>query len=284
MSNISAMAIKNAQLFESGRQYAARLETSIAQRNAAELERQLLQEKLFQTQKIEAIGQLASGVAHDFNNQLSGIFGYANILKNKLKNDEYVELIEKIIGIAKNAASLTNQLLTFSRKSRPLHQVVDLQQLIDDLSSMLKHTINNNIEIATSGVGDGLFTMGDPSQIQNALLNLSLNARDAMPKGGTLTLSISRISWNSESEIPASLEVNPGEFVKVSVSDTGTGISPETMSRLFEPFFTTKEPEKGTGLGLATVQSTMQQLKGGINVESQLEKGTTFHLYFPLCS
>lgn len=282
LANFAALAIKNARLFAEKYAYTAELEWTIAQRDASEVERKRLQEDLFQVQKLDAIGQLAGGIAHDFNNQLSGILGYAELLLYRLEDEKSVKFASQIVTIAKRSAELNSRLLIFSRKCQLRDIPVDLNQVIDEVVGILRHTISPQIEIFVKRNATDSWTVGDPTQVQSALLNLAVNARDALPEGGILKFEThgSRILDNEMRIGPFLL--SPGAYIPITVSDSGVGMSEETIERIFEPFFTTKKEGKGTGMGLAAVFGTMKSHGGAIYVTSCLGKGTTFQLLFPL--
>jgi PAS domain S-box-containing protein len=244
-------------------------------------ERKQLEAQLRQAQKIEALGQLAGGVAHDFNNLLTVIGGRSSLLLQKLRPDDParrdVELIEKT---AQRAAGLTRQLLAFSRKQVLEPQPLDLNALVAGVAPMLNRLIGEHIEIVTvpgSGLGH---VMADPGQVEQIVMNLVVNARDAMPNGGmvkieTATGAVQEAALHAQGHVP------PGRYVTLSVQDTGCGMDALTLARIFEPFFTTKEPGKGTGLGLSTVHGIVHHSDGYIGVDSALGRGTTFTIYLP---
>jgi len=282
LANLGALALKNARLFEEKKDYSARLERSLAEQKAAEHEREELQQELFQTQKLDAIGQLAGGVAHDFNNQLGGILGFAELVRLKAKDDRLIRYAENIINLGRRGAELTSQLLAFARKGEFQRLVVDLHQVITEVTDILEHTVLQKIDIRTQLNAERHNTLGDPTQIQNALLNLALNARDAMPEGGVMLFRTGEIRLDEATSREMLFPLEAGNYIRVSISDSGAGIDEETRERIFEPFFTTKSRGEGTGMGLAAVYGTMKNLGGGIRVHSEVERGTTFDLYFPL--
>jgi two-component system cell cycle sensor histidine kinase/response regulator CckA len=242
-------------------------------------ERNQLQEQLLQAQKIEAIGRLAGGIAHDFNNLLTVMFAYCSRLKKRAGDDP--ELVREVAGIqeaADRAAALTHQLLAFSRKQFLQPQVLDLNRVVSDLEKMLRRTISEDIEIAAVPAADLGSVKADRTQIEQVILNLAVNARDAMPKGGKLTLETANILLD-ESYSEKHFSVEPGRYVMLAVSDTGSGMSADTQARIFEPFFTTKEVGQGTGLGLAMVYGIVKQSGGYIWVYSEPGRGTTFKIY-----
>ncbi len=245
-------------------------------------ERRRLEEQLRQAQKMEAIGQLASGVAHDFNNLLATIQGNAELaLTNADKlDDELRENLTEIAEASERAASLTRQLLTFSRKQAIQPKPVNLKDVINNLTKMLKRIIDKDVCLQYAHDGDTPFVHADVGMIEQGLLNLIVNARDAMPYGGDLMISTKKLRVGSK-HVQASPEAREGEFVCLRVRDTGCGIPPQILTRIFEPFFTTKEIGKGTGLGLATVYGIVKQHRGWIRVSSQVTVGTVFRIFLP---
>ncbi len=239
------------------------------------------EEQLRQMQKLEAIGRLAGGVAHDFNNLLTGIMGYADLLLLRLApGDPLYHHVKEIAHTADRAATLIGQLLAFGRRQLLQPQALNLNLLINNLHHLLRHTIRENVELATS-LAPGLGTVrADIGQMEQVLLNLAINAGDSMPQGGTLTISTANLDLDDDfaSRHP---EIAPGPYVTLSVSDTGAGMDQETLSQIFEPFFTTKELGRGTGLGLATVYGIIRQSGGNILCASQPGQGTTFTVYLP---
>jgi two-component system, cell cycle sensor histidine kinase and response regulator CckA len=244
-------------------------------------ERKALEAQLGQAQKMEAVGRLAGGVAHDFNNLLGVITGYSELLLRSLGPEHPgSKRVEEIQKAAERAASLTRQLLAFSRQQVLQPRILDLNQVVADIEKMLCRLIGEDIHLVTTR-GEGLGRIrADPGQIEQILMNLVVNARDAMPKGGGLILETANVALD---EVYARVhpEVQAGPFVMLSVSDTGEGMDAETRAHIFEPFFTTKEAGKGTGLGLATVFGIVQQSGGSVSVESQLGLGTACRIYFP---
>ena len=238
-------------------------------------------EQLRQAQKMEAIGRLAGGVAHDFNNLLMAIRGYAEmIVRNLPAGDERRTDAEEILKASDRAAGLTRQLLAFSRREVITQQAVALDHLVETMQTMLQRLIGPEIQIATEIWPDLTPVLGDSTQLEQILVNLVINARDAMPKGGKITVELRNVELDKIG-VAAHPGLQPGDYVEMSVSDTGTGMDADTMSRIFEPFFTTKDAGKGTGLGLATVYGIVQQNNGAIEVQSRVGHGTTFYIYLP---
>lgn len=239
------------------------------------------EEQLRQSQKMEAIGKLAGGIAHDFNNLLSVITGYSELLLGRLGADSRgLREIEEIRKAGERAASLTQQLLAFSRQQVLAPKSLRMNEVVSSLANMLKRVIGENIELVTHDGPDLWPVRADPTQIDQILVNLAVNARDAMPRGGRLTLSTANVEFQHPL-IDAGLNVPAGPYVSLEVRDTGCGMDRKTLARIFEPFFTTKEQGKGTGLGLATVYGIVRQSGGHIRVLSEPGTGTTFRIYFP---
>ncbi|MFM8552955.1 MAG: ATP-binding protein [Nitrospiraceae bacterium] len=237
------------------------------------------EEQLRQSQKLEAIGQLAGGVAHDFNNLLTIIGGYSQFLLRSLKSDDpaYRD-VEEIRKATKRATALTQQLLAFSRKQSRQPAALDINDVVTDLTRMLQRLLGEHIRLATDLSADPVVVQEDPTQIEQVIVNLAVNARDAMPKGGTLTVETAPVELDHvfSRKHPGT---KPGAYVRLSVRDTGTGMDAKTLARCFEPFFTTKPTGQGTGLGLATVYGIVKQSEGAIEIQSKVGQGTTVTLY-----
>jgi two-component system cell cycle sensor histidine kinase/response regulator CckA len=243
-------------------------------------DRRLLEDQLRQSQKMEAIGRLAGGIAHDLNNALTAIAGYSELALAELPADNATRAdVEEIRRAAERAGSVTRQLLAFSRKELLEPRLFNLNDTIDALGRLLARLLGADIEVRTELAPELPPILGDPGQVEQAVINLAVNARDAMPGGGDLVLSTA-LETLDETGARANAPMTPGSYVVLSVSDTGHGMTRETAARIFEPFFTTKETGKGTGLGLSMVYSTLKQIGGFIFVTSEPNRGTTFRLYF----
>jgi two-component system, cell cycle sensor histidine kinase and response regulator CckA len=259
--------------------------SDITERKQTEEENAILQEQLRQSQKMEAIGQLAGGVAHDFNNLLGGIMGNAELIKMQTVAQSQVDrYVNRIIDASNKAADLTHQLLAFARKARVNFVPVDMHASIGNTIELLTHTVDKRIDIQKDFSASLSKVNGDSNQLENALLNIGINARDAMPRGGVLSFATANITIDGSNKPHDALDLAPGSYLRISIRDTGTGMNEETMSRIFEPFFTTKDPGKGTGLGLAAVYGCMRQHNGHISVDSIQGKGSVFTLFLPVTS
>jgi len=237
-----------------------------------------LREQLFQAQKMEAIGRLAGGVAHDFNNILTAVLGFSNLIRTESGLSESVgKYVGEIEKATRRAADLTRQLLAFGRKQMLQPRVIDLNSLVTNLQGMLQRLIGEDIRLVSRLDREPPCTLADPGQIEQVITNLVVNARDAMQRGGTLTLE----TRNPETGPPSTMEIGQDRFVILSVIDTGCGMDEKVRSHLFEPFFTTKEKGKGTGLGLSTAYGIVKQSGGHITVSSEPGKGSCFSLYLP---
>lgn len=259
--------------------------TDYTQQRKMEVEKELVEDELRQSQKMEAVGQLAGGVAHDFNNMLAGIMGNAELLYMKLAgNQEQIGLVEQILKAGEHAANLTKQLLSFARRGQYQLTAIDVHRSIGNVAGILANTIDRRIRIKQSLRARPSTVMGDPTQIENALMNLALNARDAMPEGGDLIFSTDVVEFDATYVAQHKYKIDPGQYLMVSVSDTGSGMSEEVRDHIFEPFFTTKGPGKGTGLGLASVYGIAKNHKGSIECYSEPGHGTVMKVYLPLAA
>ena len=244
------------------------LRREIAEREAAE-------ERLRQAQKMQAVGQLTGGIAHDFNNLLTPIMGGLEIITGVTAEPRTRSLAANALEAARRGAKLTSQLLAFSRTHRLSSAPVPVNELIDGIQDLIRHTIGPAIDVRLALDPDCGAALADANQIENALLNLAINARDAMPDGGTLTLATGCETVGEDGELAA------GDYVAISIADTGSGMPPEVLARATEPFFTTKEIGKGTGLGLAQVYGVAQQFNGTLRIQSEVGVGTTIHMLLP---
>ncbi len=240
------------------------------------------EERARSSQKLEALGTLAGGVAHDFNNLLTVIGGYNAMVMKHLENAPVVlGYAEQVESAANRAADLTRHLLAFSRRQVTQPKTLNLNRVVESMGKLLKRLLGEHIELVFRLAPDAGAIRADPIQADQVIMNLSVNARDAMPDGGTLTFETARLSLDDREA--RQLNLPAGDYAALTVSDTGSGMDAATKSRLFEPYFTTKEPGKGTGLGLAIVYGAVSQSGGAIHVESELGRGTTFRIYFPQC-
>jgi len=244
-------------------------------------ERKQLEDQLLQSQKMEAVGRLAGGIAHDFNNLLTTINGYADLMLMRMPQTNPIrQQMEEVKKAGQRAASLTRQLLAFSRKQMLELKVLDLNTLVTDMEPMLRRLIGEDIHLALVRAPSLGRIKADPTQMEQVILNLAINARDAMPRGGRLTIETAEVQ-RDERSAPGPIDLAPGTFVMLTVSDTGCGMDAATQARIFEPFFTTKEQGKGTGLGLAMVHGIVRQSGGQIEVSSAPGHGATFKIYLP---
>jgi signal transduction histidine kinase len=258
------------------------LRLEITERKRAEEDKDKLQAQLLQAQKMEAIGQLAGGVAHDFNNVLTAIVGYGNLLLMRIdKNSPLKNYVDHMLTASDRAAKLVSSLLAFSRKQITNPEPVDVNSIINELKPLITRLIGEDVELKTLLTDQDLTVMADANQMDQVLMNLATNARDAMPNGGLLSIGTEFTEINNEF-IMFHGYGEVGKYALITVSDTGVGVDEETKARIFEPFFTTKDVDKGTGLGLAMVYGIIKRHKGYISVYSELSKGTTFRIYLPL--
>jgi len=253
----------------------------MAERDDAMSKRLLLEEQLRHSQKMEAVGRLAGGIAHDFNNLLTAIIGYTEIVLTSLDpKDERRADAEEIGRAAMRAADLTRQMLAFSRRQVLQPKVIDLNTTLSKVEPMLRRVIGEDISMTVAAKASNAFVRVDPGQVEQVVMNLVVNARDAMPQGGRLTVETTDTVLD-EAAIAGSPEARPGHYVMLSVADTGIGMAPEVRARVFEPYFTTKDVGKGTGLGLSTAYGIVRQSEGHISVSSEIGLGTTFRVYLP---
>jgi PAS domain S-box-containing protein len=251
----------------------AKLQSEMAQREAT-------QEALVRSQKLQGLGELAGGMAHDFNNLLTVITGNLEFLDQQLKDKTSRDLVHGADEAARMGARLIGRLLTFGRQRKLNPEVVNLNEIALGMTEILRRTLGEQIMLNASLASDLWSTRVDPSETENTILNLAINARDAMPKGGQLIIETSNVALR-ERDAAAAIGMEPGNYVKLAVTDTGSGMPPEVIARAFEPFFTTKEPGKGTGLGLSTIYGFAKQSGGHATIDSEVGKGTTVALYLP---
>ncbi|MCB9480294.1 MAG: response regulator [Desulfobacteraceae bacterium] len=246
-------------------------------------EKEKLAEQLHQSQKMEAIGQLAGGVAHDFNNMLNAIGGAAELIKLKKDNPEIIDkYTDLIIKSADKAGYLTKQLLTFARKTKKSTKKIDVAEVLKESVSLLKHTINKSVTIEVIKNASNTIISGDDHLIQSCFINLGINAEHAMPDGGSLTFKLKNVYLDQNYCDESNFNINSGKYLLISVEDSGHGIPKEIINNIFEPFFTTKEQGKGTGLGLSAVFGTVCEHGGAITVYSEPGKGSVFNIYLPV--
>ena len=256
----------------------------ISERVRVQKEKEILEQQLIQSQKMDAIGQLAGGIAHDFNNMLSGIMGAAQLLKSPKRqlDQKGNELVDTITHASERAADLVSKLLIFARMEDSDSQTIDVHNTLDSTVSILSQTIDKNIHLISTQNATTAHINGSDAELQNVFINLGINASHAMPDGGQLTFTTSNIRITQKECDLSPFDIEPGEFVKIQVEDTGCGISEETIEQIFNPFFTTKKAGKGTGLGLSTAYGTITGLNGAISVSSKLGSGTTFDILLPI--
>jgi signal transduction histidine kinase/CheY-like chemotaxis protein len=281
---VASLARQHTQLEQRSAELSATneaLRAQILERERAEAALSQSEAQLRQAQKLDAIGRLAGGVAHDFNNLLTIILSYTHLLRNSMPDDSPMRAdLDQINEAARRAGTLTHQLLAFSRKQVLQPRVIELPAVVEGIEQMLARLVGEDIALRAVSYPPVSRVKADPGQIEQVLLNLVANARDAMPKGGTLTISTRNVA-EMEAQVHRAEGMRPGPWVLLAVTDTGTGMDEATKARIFEPFFTTKEPGKGTGLGLAMVYGIVKQSGGFIWVDTAPGKGTTFRLYLP---
>lgn len=263
-----------------GQRYFTGMVHDISDRRHVEEALRESERRLAQSQKMEAVGQLTGGIAHDFNNLLLVITGNLELLEPKLSSDEARSLLKEAQDAALLGSKLTDQLLTFARRRHLDAQTIQLNELVVGIADMLRRTLGEDITLSTSLARDVWPTRADPDQFQSAIVNLAVNSRDAMPQGGKLVIETRNMVLQADS-FDFETELQPGEYVQLSISDTGMGMTSEIRDRVFEPFFTTKEKGRGTGLGLAMVYGFVKQSGGHVTVYSEPGHGTTINLYFP---
>jgi PAS domain S-box-containing protein len=246
-----------------------------------DISKQVVQdEALRKSQRMEAIGQLTGGIAHDFNNLLTIITGNHELLEMELETEEQRDLLTRANNAALMGARLTGRLLTFARRRRLDPVVLNLNEQVLSMAELLRRTLGESIALGTLLAPRLWSARADPSEVENAVLNLAINSRDAMPAGGKLVIETRNVVLD-ETDVASEVGAAPGEYVRLSVSDTGVGMAPEVLSRVFEPFFTTQEPGKGTGLGLSVIYGFVKQSEGHVTLYSELGRGTTVNLYLP---
>ena len=279
-ARVNATTIRN----ESGEvQGAFAFITDITERKQAEEEQKKLQGQLIQAQKMEAIGTLAGGIAHDFNNILSSILGFTALaLDDADKESMLYDNLTEVLTAGNRAKDLVSQILTLSRHDNPAIKPIQINPLVKDALKMLRAIIPTTIEIEENICSDQLVIVADPTQIHQVIVNLATNAKHAMEEtGGVLAVDVEAVSIDENTETKC-IDLTPGNYVRITVSDTGTGIAGEHIDKIFEPYFTTKEKGKGTGLGLSVVHGIIKNHKGDITVNSEPGNGTTFYVYLPL--
>jgi PAS domain S-box-containing protein len=268
------------QFSADGRRYFTGMIHDLSDRKHVEEALRESERRLAQAQKMEAVGQLTGGIAHDFNNLLLVITGNHELLELQLDRDEQKVLLKEAQDAAMLGSKLTDQLLTFARRRHMDAQVIQLNEQLVGITDMLRRSLGEHIVLSTSLARNVWATRADPGQFQSAVVNMCVNARDAMPQGGKLVIETRNIVLDAD-HADFHPELKPGQYAQLSISDTGSGMAPDVRDRVFEPFFTTKEKGRGTGLGLAMVYGFIKQAGGHITIYSELGHGTTFNLYFP---
>jgi len=263
-----------------GRRYFTGMIHDISDRRHVEDALRESERRLAQSQKMEAVGQLTGGIAHDFNNLLLVISGNLELLEPHIRTDDQRSLLKEAQDAAALGSKLTDHLLTFARRRHMDAHVIQLNDLVVNIADMLRRALGEDITLSTSLARDAWSTRADPAQFQSAIVNMAVNSRDAMPQGGKLVIETRNIVLDTDHADDQS-ELQPGAYVQLSISDTGTGMDPAVRDRVFEPFFTTKEKARGTGLGLAMVYGFVKQLGGHVTIYSEPGHGTTINLYFP---
>jgi PAS domain S-box-containing protein len=263
-----------------GRRYFTGMIHDLSDRKHVEEALRESERRLAQAQKMEAVGQLTGGIAHDFNNLLLVVLGNLELLETKLDRDDQKVLLKEAQDAATLGSKLTDQLLTFARRRHVDEQVINLNDQVVGVADMLRRSLGEHVMLSTALARHVWSTRADPGQFQSAIVNMAVNARDAMPQGGKLVIETRNIVLDGD-HADFHAELTPGEYVQLSISDTGIGMPPDVRDRVFEPFFTTKEKGRGTGLGLAMVYGFVRQCGGHVTIYSEVGLGTTFNLYFP---
>jgi nitrogen-specific signal transduction histidine kinase/CheY-like chemotaxis protein len=268
------------EFFAADKQYFTGIIHDLSDRKHIEEALRESERRLAQAQKMEAVGQLTGGIAHDFNNLLTIITGNLELVEEQLEREDLRKLVEKAQEAAALGAQLTDQLLTFARRRAQDVRTIQLNELLLSVTEMLRRTLGDHVSLSSSLSPELWETEADASLFQSAIVNLAVNARDAMPKGGRLIIETRNTSLDA-GQLGSEIDVAPGPYVHLSISDTGAGMTPEVRERAFEPFFTTKEKGRGTGLGLAMVYGFVKQSNGHITIYSEPGLGTTFNIYLP---
>ena len=263
-----------------GRRYFTGIIQDLSDRTHVEAALRESERRLAHAQKMEAVGQLTGGIAHDFNNLLLVIMGNLELMEGEPDPEAQKELLKEVKEAAMNGSKLTDQLLTFSRRRHMDAQVVRLNDHVVGITDMLRRTLGEHITLSTSLSPDAWAIRADTGQLQSAIVNMGVNARDAMPQGGRLVIETRNVVFDADHSV-LHPELEAGRYVQLSISDTGSGMPPEVRDRVFEPFFTTKDKGRGTGLGLAMVYGFVKQCGGHVTIDSEVGRGTTFNLFFP---